>query len=398
MKNIERINELTTEFTAIRRDFHRHPELSHHEWKTAEKIADFLKLWGYEVHCGIGGAGVVGIIRNGTSSKCISIRADMDALPVTEANLFAHASTTPGVMHACGHDGHMAMALLTARYLAETKRFDGKVQFVFQPSEEQDGGASDMVNDGLFERFPTDCIIACHNWPDIPEGKIGINYQTIMASCNAFKITVKGRGSHGAMPNESIDPVFVAVQIVNCLQAIITRQKNPLDAAVLSICKLCAGKTYNVIPDSAEIEGTVRTFSEAVTTLIAENMEKIAHQVALAFGAQCEVHFVRQVPPVSNRSEIVSAIENAAIELFGSTSVVSQAPVMPSEDFGVYLKHRPGALFFIGNGEGSHRVAGHGEGPCSLHNPSYDFNDAILPIGAGLFVTVVENYLSNTKN
>ena len=398
MKTINRINELAEEFTVIRRDFHRHPELSHREVKTSEKIARFLKLWGYEVHSGIGGHGIVGMIQNGSSNKCIAIRADMDALPVTEANHFAHASINPGVMHACGHDGHMAMALLTARYLAETKKFDGKVQFIFQPCEEQDGGASDMVNDGLFERFPTDCIIACHNWPDIPVGKIGINHQTIMASCNAFKITVKGRGSHGAMPNESIDPVFVAIQIANCLQAIITRQKNPLDAAVMSICRLCAGKTYNVIPDSAEIEGTVRTFSEEVTDLIAQNMEKIAHQVALAFGAQCEVRFARQVPPVTNSSDFVSLVENSAIDLFGSDAVVSQTPVMPSEDFGVYLKHRPGALFFIGNGEGSHRLAGHGDGPCSLHNPSYDFNDAILPIGAGLFATVVENYLSGTKN
>lgn len=394
MNLIKRIEELTPEFIAIRRDFHRYPEVGHQENVTAEKIANYLRQWGYQVHTKIAGTGVVALLKCGDSSKCLSIRADMDALPIEEANCFAHASVNKGVMHACGHDGHMTMALLAARYLAETHHFNGTVQFVFQPCEEQDGGASDMISDGLFKRFPTDCIIACHNWPDVPQGKIALNWQTIMASCNAFRILVRGRGAHGAMPNNGIDPLFVAVQITNSLQGIITRIKRPIDPAVLSICKITAGETYNVIADTAEIEGTVRTFSEDVTDLIADHMKKIASHVASAFGATAEVNFIRQVPPVTNNPEWINQIQNAAIEVVGQEAILTQEPVMPSEDFGVFLKHCPGALFFIGNGEGKHRQEGHGPGPCSLHNPSYDFNDSILPLGASVFARIAENYLS----
>ena len=394
MNLIKRIEELTPEFIAIRRDFHKYPEVGHRENKTSEKIADYLRQWDYQVHTKIAGTGVVALLKCGDSSKCLSIRADMDALPIEEANCFAHASVNKGVMHACGHDGHMTMALLAARYLAETQHFNGTVQFVFQPCEEQDGGASDMISDGLFKRFPTDCIIACHNWPDVPQGKIALNWQTIMASCNAFRILVRGRGAHGAMPNNGIDPLFVAVQITNSLQGIITRIKRPIDPAVLSICKITAGETYNVIADTAEIEGTVRTFSEDVTDLIADHMKKIASHVASAFGATAEVNFIRQVPPVTNNPEWINQVQNAAIEVVGQEAVLTQEPVMPSEDFGVFLKHCPGALFFIGNGEGKHRQEGHGPGPCSLHNPSYDFNDSILPLGASVFARIAENYLS----
>lgn len=394
MNLIKRIEELTPEFIAIRRDFHRYPEVGHQENVTAEKIANYLRQWSYQVHTKIAGTGVVALLKCGDSSKCLSIRADMDALPIEEANCFAHASVNKGVMHACGHDGHITMALLAARYLAETQHFNGTVQFVFQPCEEQDGGASDMISDGLFKRFPTDCIIACHNWPDVPQGKIALNWQTIMASCNAFRILVRGRGAHGAMPNNGIDPLFVAVQITNSLQGIITRIKRPIDPAVLSICKITAGETYNVIADTAEIEGTVRTFSEDVTDLIADHMKKIASHVASAFGATAEVNFIRQVPPVTNNPEWINQVQNAAIEVVGQEAVLTQEPVMPSEDFGVFLKHCPGALFFIGNGEGKHRQEGHGPGPCSLHNPSYDFNDSILPLGASVFARIAENYLS----
>lgn len=394
MNLIKRIEELTPEFIAIRRDFHRYPEVGHQENVTAEKIANYLRQWGYQVHTKIAGTGVVALLKCGDSSKCLSIRADMDALPIEEANCFAHASVNKGVMHACGHDGHMTMALLAARYLAETQHLNGTVQFIFQPCEEQDGGASDMISDGLFKRFPTDCIIACHNWPDVPQGKIALNWQTIMASCNAFRILVRGRGAHGAMPNNGIDPLFVAVQITNSLQGIITRIKRPIDPAVLSICKITAGETYNVIADTAEIEGTVRTFSEDVTDLIADHMKKIASHVASAFGATAEVNFIRQVPPVTNNPEWINQVQNAAIEVVGQEAVLTQEPVMPSEDFGVFLKHCPGALFFIGNGEGKHRQEGHGPGPCSLHNPSYDFNDSILPLGASVFARIAENYLS----
>ena len=357
MNPIKRIEELKGEFTLIRRDFHKHPEIGHQEWETSRKVAQYLSKWGYEVHTGIAGTGVIGLLKHGNSSKRLSIRADMDALPIEEVNTFDHASICKGSMHACGHDGHMTMAL-------------------------------------FYEQFPTDCIIACHNWPELPEGKIGLNRQTIMASCNAFKIVIRGRGAHGAMPNNGIDPLFVAIQVANALQGVITRIKRPIDPAVLSICKLVAGETYNVIADTAEIEGTIRTFSEEVTDLIEKNMRKIAVQVASAFGATAKVNFIRQVPPVTNSPDCVSQIQAVATELFGKEAVLTQEPVMPSEDFGVFLKHCPGALFFIGNGNGQHRQAGHGPGPCALHNPSYDFNDTILPIGASIFARFAERYLS----
>ncbi len=389
-----RLKELTPEFTAIRRDFHRHPEVGHCEWETSRKIRQYLLSWGFDVYSEIASTGVVARLKKGSSEKCISIRADMDALPIAEANRFAHASSVENTMHACGHDGHMAMALMAAKYLAETQHFNGTVQFIFQPCEEQDGGASDMVKEGLFERFPTDCIIACHNWPEIPAGKIGINFETIMAGCNAFKITIKGRRAHGAMPDESVDPLFTGIQIVNGLQGIMTRMKRPLDPAVMSICKIQCGETYNVISDKAEIEGTVRTFSDNVTDLIEMKMLQIATQVGAAFGAEVKVDFIRQVPPVNNSVQYVRAIKEAALEVLGNESVCLQPPVMPSEDFGVFLRHCPGALFFIGNGCGEHREPGHGPGPCALHNPSYDFNDSILPIGASVFIKTVQNYLS----
>lgn len=393
MPAIEKIEQLAEEFKLIRQDFHRHPELGHQESQTAAKISQFLRNWGYDVHTKIGGTGVVGILKNGSSTKCLSIRADMDALPIQELNRFAHASENNGVMHACGHDGHIAMALLAARYLAETRAFNGRVQFIFQPCEEQDGGANDMIEDGLFERFPTDFIIGSHNWPDLPAGLFGFSDRSLMASCNAFKIHVHGRGAHGAMPNNAIDPLFVALQIANSLQGIITRIKRPIDPAVLSICKLQAGQTYNVIADSALLEGTVRTFSDEITDLIEKHLTQISENVAAAFGATVQVQFIRQVPPVLNDKTCADRVKNAVTELFGAQSVLEQEPVMPSEDFGHYLKKVPGAFFFIGNGNGEHRPDGHGPGPCSLHNPSYDFNDAILPIGASVFAKVVENYL-----
>ena len=393
MACIARIDELASEFTQIRRQFHAHPELSNKEFETSKTIARYLSEWGIEVHTGIGGTGVVGVLKNGDSNKRIALRADIDALPITEANRFAHASQNKGVMHACGHDGHITALLLTARYLSETKNFNGTIIFVFQPAEEGGFGAQHMIADGLMEKFPADFYIGCHNWPETPAMKIGINKKAMMASGNVFQIDINGRGSHGAMPNLSIDPVFTAIQICESIQGIITRMKRPIDPAVLSICKIEAGTTYNVVPDHATILGTVRTFDDKVTDMIEAKLDQISQNVARAFGAEAKLTFTRQYPPVINSHECVDRVQDAVRELFGEEQLHEQEPVMPSEDFADYLKTTPGAFFFVGSGDGSHRPDGHGDGPCLLHNSSYDYNDACLPIVASIFARVTENYL-----
>lgn len=393
MPSIDRINELAAEFSKIRRHFHAHPELSNQEFETSKTIAKYLTEWGIEVHTGIGGTGVVGVLKNGDGKKRIALRADMDALPITEANHFAHASQNCGVMHACGHDGHITGLLLAARYLAETKNFNGTVIFVFQPGEEGGFGAQHMIADGLMEKFPADFYLGCHNWPETPAMKIGINNKAMMASGNVFQIDVQGRGSHGAMPNLSIDPVFTAIQICESIQGIITRMKRPIDPAVLSICKIEAGTAYNVVPDHATILGTVRTFDDKVTDMIEEKLAQVSANVAHAFGAEAKLTFTRQYSAVVNTPACVDQVKEAVRELFGEEALHEQEPVMPSEDFADYLKTTPGAFFFVGSGDGSHREAGHGEGPCLLHNSSYDFNDACLPMAASVFAKVTENYL-----
>ena len=393
MPSIDRINELAAEFSKIRRHFHAHPELSNQEFETSKTIAKYLTEWGIEVHTGIGGTGVVGVLKNGDGKKRIALRADIDALPITEANHFAHASQNCGVMHACGHDGHITGLLLAARYLAETKNFNGTVIFVFQPGEEGGFGAQHMIADGLMEKFPADFYLGCHNWPETPAMKIGINNKAMMASGNVFQIDVQGRGSHGAMPNLSIDPVFTAIQICESIQGIITRMKRPIDPAVLSICKIEAGTAYNVVPDHATILGTVRTFDDKVTDMIEEKLAQVSANVARAFGAEAKLTFTRQYSAVVNTPACVDQVKEAVRELFGEETLHEQEPVMPSEDFADYLRTTPGAFFFVGTGDGSHREAGHGDGPCLLHNSSYDFNDACLPMAASVFAKVTENYL-----
>ena len=393
MPSIDRINELAGEFSKIRRHFHALPELSNQEFETSKTIAKYLTEWGIEVHTCIGGTGVVGVLKNGDGKKRIALRADMDALPITEANHFAHASQNSGVMHACGHDGHITGLLLAARYLAETKNFNGTVIFVFQPGEEGGFGAQHMIADGLMEKFPADFYLGCHNWPETPAMKIGINNKAMMASGNVFQIDVQGRGSHGAMPNLSIDPVFTAIQICESIQGIITRMKRPIDPAVLSICKIEAGTAYNVVPDHATILGTVRTFDDKVTDMIEEKLAQVSANVARAFGAEAKLTFTRQYSAVVNTPACVDQVKEAVRELFGEETLHEQEPVMPSEDFADYLRTAPGAFFFVGSGDGSHREAGHGDGPCLLHNSSYDFNDACLPMAASVFAKVTENYL-----
>ncbi len=300
MNLIDRIVQFRAEIQAIRRDIHAHPELAYDEHRTGGKVAGLLAGWGIEVHRGLGGTGVVGVLRNGAGRRSIGLRADMDALPIAEANAFDHASKHAGRMHACGHDGHTAMLLAAAKYLAETRPFDGTVNFVFQPAEEGGAGAQRMIDDGLFERFPCDAVFGMHNWPGLAVGQFATTPGPMMASGNRFEITVTGRGAHAALPHLGVDPVFVAVQIAQGLQGIVTRNKKPIDAAVLSITIVKAGDAVNVVPDTAVIAGGVRTFDTAVTELVEQRMRRIAQLTAEAHGASAQVKFERYYPASSS--------------------------------------------------------------------------------------------------
>ncbi len=395
MQIIDRIAQFHDDIRAIRRDLHAHPELRFEEKRTSDIVAATLESWGIEVHRGLGGTGVVGVIRNGDSPRAIGLRADMDALPINELNRFAHASRHPGKMHACGHDGHTAMLLAAARYLAEVRPFDGTVVLIFQPAEEGGAGAQKMIEDGLFERFPVDAVFGMHNWPGIPAGHFGVTPGPMMASSNEFEIRITGKGAHAAMPHLGVDPVFVAIQIAQALQGIVTRTKKPIDAAVLSITQIHAGETTNVIPETALLSGTVRTFSDSVTALFEEKMRHIATLTAQAHGAHAELEFLWNYPPTVNHVNEARFAADVAASVVGADRVNSaQEPTMGAEDFAFMLKARPGAYLFIGNGEGGHRDGGHGLGPCMLHNPSYDFNDDLIPIGASFFSRLVERFLA----
>ena len=396
MQLIDRITAFQHEIRAIRRDLHAHPELRFEEHRTSALVAERLESWGIEVHRGLGGTGVVGVLRHGRGQRTIGLRADMDALPIQELNTFEHASRHPGRMHACGHDGHTAMLLAAARYLAEVRPFEGTVNFIFQPGEEGGAGARLMIEDGLFERFPCDAVYGVHNWPGMKAGHFGTRAGPMMASANEFEIVVTGKGAHAAMPHLGVDPVFVAVQIAQGLQGVVTRTRKPVDAAVLSITQLAAGEATNVIPDTARLAGTVRTFSDAVTALIEERMRHIATLTAQAHGAHAELRFKWNYPPTVNHTR-EAAIACEVMESIVGPEAVDRAvePTMGAEDFAFMLQARPGCYAFIGNGsaEGAHRLAGHGLGPCTLHNTSYDFNDELIPLGATYFVRLVERCL-----
>jgi hippurate hydrolase len=390
----EGILELQAEIQAIRRDIHAHPELRFEEHRTAQMVAEKLTEWGYEVTTGIGGTGVVGRLRRGTSERSIGLRADMDALPLEEHNTFAHRSRNPGKMHACGHDGHTAMLLAAAKYLARHPDFDGTLNLIFQPGEEGGAGARKMIEDGLFERFPCDAVFGAHNWPGMKVGQFGVTAGPMMGSSNEFEITITGKGAHAALPHNGIDPVLIATHLVQALQSIITRNKKPIDSAVLSVTEIHAGHATNVTPDSAVIRGTVRTFSIEVLDLIESRMKTIVEQLPVAFGASGAMEFVRNYPPTINHPEQTQFAVSVMQDIVGEANVVFPIePTMGAEDFAFMLLERPGCYVFIGNGDGAHRDAGHGMGPCMLHNPSYDFNDELIPIGATLWTRMVERFL-----
>jgi hippurate hydrolase len=393
LKLIDSITGFHSELQQIRRDIHAHPELGYEEQRTADLVAQKLTEWGIPIVRGMGTTGVVGIIKNGTSDRAIGLRADMDALPMQEFNTFAHASRHDGKMHACGHDGHTTMLLGAAHYLSKHRSFDGTVYVIFQPAEEVGAGAKRMMDDGLFTECPMEAVFGMHNWPGHPVGTFGVRTGPMMASGNQFELIIKGKGSHAAQPHNSVDPVVVAVQIAQSWQTIVSRNKSPIDAAVLSVTQIHTGSATNVIPDEATMAGTVRAFTTEVLDLIERRMKEIAEHTAAAFGAQVEFRFKRNYPALVNHAKETALAVEAMQSVVGNDNVNPQAdPTMGSEDFAFMLQAKPGCYVFIGNGDGVHREMGHGLGPCNLHNPSYDFNDDLLPIGATYWVRLVDHY------
>lgn len=383
---------------ALRRDLHAHPELRFEEDRTSALVAERLSAWGVEVHRGMGKTGVVGVIHGrdgGACGRMVGLRADMDALPVTEFNTFAHASQYAGKMHACGHDGHTAMLLAAAQHLAATRDFDGTVVCIFQPAEEGGGGAREMIRDGLFERFPVQAVFGMHNWPGIPAGRFAVKAGPVMASSNEFRIRLTGKGAHAAMPDLGIDPVPAACQMVQAFQTIITRNKAPLDPAVISVTMIHTGEATNVVPEFAEIEGTARTFTTEVLDLIETRMREIAEHIAAAFGVHCAFEFKRNYPPTINHAREAEFARRVMTEMVGADDVQEFVPSMGAEDFAYMLQARPGAYLIIGNGDGTHRETGHGLGPCTLHNPNYDFNDDLIPLGGSFWVRLAQAWLAD---
>ena len=400
MKLNESILSDAASIAAIRRDIHAHPELCFEEVRTADVVAAKLTEWGIPIHRGLGTTGVVGIVHGRDGGACgrgVGLRADMDALPMQEFNTFAHASQHAGKMHACGHDGHTAMLLAAAKHLSQHRDFDGTVYLIFQPAEEGGGGAREMIRDGLFDKFPMEAVFGMHNWPGNPVGTFAVSAGPVMASSSEFKITIHGKGSHAALPHNGIDPVLIACQMVQGFQTIITRNKKPVDAGVISVTMIHAGDATNVIADSCELQGTVRTFTMEVLDLIESRMKQIAESVSAAFGAQCDFGFERNYPPTVNTAAEAAFAREVMNDIVGESQVLVQEPTMGAEDFSYMLQAKPGAYVFIANGDGMHREMGHGAGPCTLHNPSYDFNDDLIPLGGTYWVQLAHRWLNRPR-
>ncbi len=383
MSAIDHIRRYQAELTAFRQDLHAHPELGLEEHRTADRVATELEAMGIEVHRGVGKTGVVGVLRSGNGQGRIGLRADMDALPILEANDLPYKSGTPGLMHACGHDGHTTMLLGAARYLAETRDFNGTVHFIFQPGEEGIGGALAMLDDKLFVRFPCDSIFGMHNRPNMPIGEYAICPGTAMAGGSFFDITVEGKGSHGAHPEQSIDPVLTACHIGAALQSVVSRNIAPTETAVLSVTKIVAGDAYNVVPQTALMSGTARAFKTEVMDRIEERLRRVVNGVAAGFGATATIEFRKIFAPLDNDPVHAAAYADAAADLVGNAAVNrSKGPTMGSEDFAFMMQQVPGAYILVGNGEGA-----------SPHHPRYNFNDEAIPFGAGLYARLVERTL-----
>jgi amidohydrolase len=389
MTVIPRLQELHSEMTSWRRELHAHPQTAFEETFASDLIASKLQSWGIETHRGLAKTGVVGTIHGrapggGESGRCIGLRADIDALDITELNDLPYRSKFPGKMHACGHDGHTAMLLGAARYLAETRRFIGTVHVIFQPAEENEGGGRVMVEEGLFDRFPCDAVFGMHNWPGMAVGQFGVCSGPIMAAFEVFEIKIHGQGCHAAMPHLGADPIIAAAQVVSALQTIASRNVNPLDQVVLSITQIHGGDTWNVIPGEVMLRGTVRTFRSAVQDLVEANMQRIVTGVAASLGCSAEVDFQRRYPATVNTPRETGVAAAAATVVAGEGNVdVDVTPCMGSEDFAFMLQKRPGCYIFAGNGPSDNgRI---------LHNPRYDFNDDLLPIGASYWACLAES-------
>ena len=385
------IAQFHPELTAFRRDLHAHPELGFEERYTAGRVAEALRLCGVdEIHTGIGKTGVVAVVRGqrSGSGKTIGLRADMDALPMAENNDFTWKSSTQGLMHGCGHDGHTAMLVGAARYLSETRNFDGTAVLIFQPGEEGYAGAKAMIQDGLFERFPVQSVYGMHNWPAMRPGTVGINPGPMMAASDRITIEITGKGGHGAHAYNTIDPVLVAGHIITAVQSIVSRNVRPIESAVISLCAMRAGDlgAMSVIPDSATLVGTVRTFSPAVQAFVERRLGELCAAVAVAFGASATVHYERMYPATINSAAEAHFAADVATSLLGREHVVRDLePSMGAEDFSFMLQVRPGAYLRIGQG------AENGVGCNFLHNSRYDFNDEILPLGAALHASLAEH-------
>ncbi|WP_460450267.1 M20 aminoacylase family protein [Alsobacter sp. SYSU BS001988] len=385
MPALPRIQAFADELTAIRRDLHAHPEIGFEEVRTSGVVAEKLASWGVEVHRGVGRTGVVGVLQGrGGPGRRIGLRADMDALPMDETTNLPFRSTVPGRFHGCGHDGHTTMLLGAARYLAETRDFPGTAVFVFQPAEEGLGGARAMLADGLFERFPCDEIYGLHNAPNLAPGQISVFPGPAMAGADFFDIRVRGRGSHGAMPHMGNDPVVAAITLAGALQTIVSRNANPLEAAVLSITQIHAGSAYNVIPEEAALAGTIRTFSPALAEMVRKRTREIAAGVALSYGVEIDVDIRSIFDVLVNHEEHAAAAAEAAREIVGDAGVLTEArPMMGSEDFADMLRVVPGAYCWVGHA-----------GDTPVHNPSFVLDDGILPVGASLLARIVERRLA----
>ncbi|WP_302172676.1 M20 aminoacylase family protein [uncultured Hydrogenophaga sp.] len=380
------------ELTALRRELHAHPELGFEEHYTSRRVVETLKVCGVDdVHTGIGRTGVVATIKGrGQGTRMIGLRADMDALPMAEANEFAWKSTKPGLMHGCGHDGHTAMLIGAARYLAETRNFDGTAVLIFQPGEEGFAGAKAMIEDGLFERFPVQSVFAMHNWPQMRPGSIGINPGPMMASADRITIEISGKGGHGAHPYQTVDPVLVAAHIITAVQSIVSRNIRPIDSAVISLCAMQAGDlgAFSVIPGKATLVGTVRTFNPEVQAMVERRLNEVCSGVALGLGASAHVKYERIYPATINTRDEARFAADVAQKLVGHEHVDrAMDPSMGAEDFSFMLQVKPGAYLRLGQG------AENGIGSCFLHNSRYDFNDEVLPLGAALHASLIEHGL-----
>jgi hippurate hydrolase len=394
MKPDEHIRRWHDEFTGIRRDLHAHPELGFEEHRTARVVQENLARMGVEHHTGIGKTGIVAVIpgRSNSRGRSVGLRADMDALPLLEENEFAHKSRYEGRMHGCGHDGHTTMLLAAARYLHETRNFDGTAYLIFQPGEEGYAGAKAMIEDGLFDRFPADQIFALHNWPGLPPGRIGITPGYAMAAADRIEITIDGRGGHGAHPHTTIDPVLVAGHIITAAQSIVSRNVSPIDTAVVSLCAMQAGHpgAMSVVPSHAKLVGTVRTFKPATQDMIEKRLAALVQSIGAAFGATATLKYERVYPATLNHDREAMFAADVAERLVGAENVVRNLdPSMGSEDFSFMLQVKPGAFARLGQGGA--------EGGCFLHNSKYDFNDAVIPLGAGYLAALAESAMPLAK-